>query len=908
MNVENNPTPENSQEKDKSLSGGISYKFRFQIKTIAILSILALVFLILAVFSYSRADIEESNISFFDLYGLINENPDIMAMQATADNWLGLVGAFFADKLINNTFGYPVLLLLTSGIILFWSLFKNLKFSYDSIRHSTFILLLMLFISGFFGSLTTFSWLGQIPFEWCGSVGYFLSSIISSVLGDLGAFFIFLLAIFFAVFYKLNFKVSEIIKYLFASAKNGFKKKEILEDSETDASEFTENSEYTPTANVSPNFIYDIKTTNISGTEFDYNPQKTNESRAEIHQNQNIKQSENPFASSLNILSEIPDNTVDDEEVITPKVNQPKFVPTIKEIDPNKLAISDPELKKELNENISGSKITNELKTGITPPTGVKSVLFDSLNNDSNEGKVQGINVNIFEPEKAELTDLKPLIYANHSNYKLRFKPPTLDLLVKPSTQASVDRAELEFNAKVLQEKLETFKIEIANLSVTPGPVVTQFEFVPAPGIKISKIESLEDDLAMALKAKGIRIIAPIPGRGTIGVEVPNSNPQMVHFSDIVSTEKFRRSEAKLPLAFGKTINGDVFIEDLTKMPHLLIAGSTGSGKSVGINTIINSLLYKVPPSDLKFVIIDPKKVELPQYAALSQHYLATSPDVDDLIVSNPKDAVSILKSTVLEMENRYDILRDAMQRNISDYNKKLEEGTLRKSDKILHQRMPYIVVVIDELADLMLTASKEIEEPIARLAQMARAVGIHLVVATQRPSVDVITGVIKANFPARIAYLVAQKVDSRTILDQGGADQLLGNGDMLFLPPGMPKPVRIQNAFISTDEVEKIVEHIGNQQGYPEPYILPSWEEEAGEQGEWDPSNRDPLFEQAAKIVINTGQASVSNLQRRMSIGYARAARIMDELEAAGIVGPQRGSKPRDVLLDSESQLEAYL
>jgi S-DNA-T family DNA segregation ATPase FtsK/SpoIIIE len=259
-------------------------------------------------------------------------------------------------------------------------------------------------------------------------------------------------------------------------------------------------------------------------------------------------------------------------------------------------------------------------------------------------------------------------------------------------------------------------------------------------------------------------------------------------------------------------------------------------------------------------------------------------------------------------MENRYDILRDAMQRNISDYNRKLEDGTLRKSDKILHKKMPYIVVIIDELADLMLTASKEIEEPIARLAQMARAVGIHLVVATQRPSVDVITGVIKANFPARIAYLVAQKVDSRTILDQGGADQLLGNGDMLFLPPGMPKPVRIQNAFISTDEVERIVEFIGNQPGYPEPYMLPSWEEEVGEQGEWDPSNRDPLFEQAARLIINTGQASVSNLQRRMSVGYARAARIMDELEAAGIVASQRGSKPREILLDSESQLEAYL
>jgi S-DNA-T family DNA segregation ATPase FtsK/SpoIIIE len=907
MNEENSTSPETQPEKAKDIKS----KFSFQLKAIALLAIVALFFLILAVLSYSRSDIEESNISFFDLYGLINKSPDILALQATADNWLGLFGAYLSDKLINNTFGYPVLLLLISGIILSWSMFRHLKFTSESIRHTSFILLLMLFLSGFFGSLVTFTWLGQIPYEWSGSVGYFLASVLASVLGNIGAFFIFLLAIFFAVFYKMNFKISDIAKYIFSSAKNGFKKSEDSEIpvEEIQYAEGQDNSSLS--SEQSTNFGYEIKTASVPGTSFNYGEPKRDPAKPEPHQNQPVHQGENPFSPSLKIMVNDPLQQSDTHANHTAQGNQPdKYVPTIKPIDPENVYISNPDMQKEVRGERSPDQ--NQPKSGIIPPpAGVKSVLLDSINDEqtSPDGTGQkGVTVNYNEQLKTEEAELKPLIYTDHSNYKLKFKPPTLDLLVKPSTQASVDRAELEFNAKVLQEKLETFKIEIANLTVTPGPVVTQFEFVPAPGIKISKIESLEDDLAMALKAKGIRIIAPIPGRGTIGVEVPNSNPQMVHFSDIVSTEKFRKSEAKLPLAFGKTINGDIFIEDLTKMPHLMIAGSTGSGKSVGINTIINSLLYKVPPSDLKFVIIDPKKVELPQYAALSQHYLASSPDVEDLIVSNPKDAVSILKSTVLEMENRYDILRDAMQRNISDYNRKLEDGTLRKSDKILHKKMPYIVVIIDELADLMLTASKEIEEPIARLAQMARAVGIHLVVATQRPSVDVITGVIKANFPARIAYLVAQKVDSRTILDQGGADQLLGNGDMLFLPPGMPKPVRIQNAFISTDEVERIVEFIGNQPGYPEPYMLPSWEEEVGEQGEWDPSNRDPLFEQAARLIINTGQASVSNLQRRMSVGYARAARIMDELEAAGIVASQRGSKPREILLDSESQLEAYL
>jgi S-DNA-T family DNA segregation ATPase FtsK/SpoIIIE len=487
------------------------------------------------------------------------------------------------------------------------------------------------------------------------------------------------------------------------------------------------------------------------------------------------------------------------------------------------------------------------------------------------------------------------------------YTPPNFDLLISEQSQTFVNDDELRTNAQILQEKLETFKIYIENLSVTPGPVVTQYEFVPAAGIKISKIESLADDLAMALKARGIRIIAPIPGKGTIGVEIPNNTPSIVRFGETVNSNKFISSTAKLPLAMGKTISGEVFILDLTKMPHLLIAGSTGSGKSVGINAIITSLVYKMHPSELKFVIIDPKKVELQQYAALKNHFMAASPDIRDTIVTKPEDAVTVLKSAVAEMELRYDILASCGQRNISDYNEKIRSGKIKDTLEIAHKPMPYIVVIIDELADLMLTASKEIEEPITRLAQMARAIGIHLVVATQRPSVDVITGIIKANFPARIAYLVASKIDSRTILDMQGAEQLLGMGDMLCLPPGQPKPVRVQNAYISTEEVDNICDFIGNQRGYSEPYMLPSLVEKSSK-GPIDPSDRDPLFEEAARLIIRNQQGSVSLLQRRLKVGYARAGRIVDELESAGVVGPFDGSKSRLVLMESESDLEAVL
>ncbi len=491
----------------------------------------------------------------------------------------------------------------------------------------------------------------------------------------------------------------------------------------------------------------------------------------------------------------------------------------------------------------------------------------------------------------------------------INYKMVGFDLLdLAPEENIEVAEEELKRNAELLREKLKLFDIDIKDISVTPGPVVTLYEIVPAPGVKISKIVALENDIALALAARGIRIIAPIPGKGAIGVEIPNATPTLVNARSVLG--KILESKVELPLALGKQINGDVFISDLSQMPHLLIAGSTGSGKSVGINIIISSILYTKHPSDVKFILIDPKKIELSFYNKLRKHYLAVSPDLDEEIITVPQNAILMLKSVECEMEKRYDKLAKAGVRNIVDYNKKVSDPKTKPADTevIKHHHLPYLIVIIDELADLMITAGKEVEEPITRLAQLARAVGIHLILATQRPSVNVITGVIKANFSARIAYQVATKIDSRTILDMNGAEKLLGKGDMLFLPTGFPKPIRIQNAFISTDEVERIVNFIYSQEGFSKPYFLPSiYEKKSSKSGSLI-TEFDLVFEEAARVIVRHQQGSVSLLQRRLKLGYSRAARIVDQLEEAGIVGPNDGSKARQVLIENEMQLETLL
>mgnify|MGYP005842081521 CR=1 FL=1 len=491
----------------------------------------------------------------------------------------------------------------------------------------------------------------------------------------------------------------------------------------------------------------------------------------------------------------------------------------------------------------------------------------------------------------------------------IKFNSPTMDLLTPAEDEeVKIHESELKRNAELLKEKLALFDIQIEDITVTPGPVVTLYEIVPAPGVKISRIVSLEHDIALALAARGIRIIAPIPGKSAIGVEIPNAQASIVRARSVIS--KIKEAKGELPLALGKTISGDVYITDLAKMPHMLIAGSTGSGKSVGINMIINSLLYAKHPSDIKFVIIDPKKIELSFYKKLNKHFLAVSPDLEEEIITNPSNALLALKAVEYEMEKRYDKLAKAGVRNIVDYNKKVSNPKTRPKDteEMKHHKLPYIIIIIDELADLMITSGKEVEEPIARLAQLARAVGVHLILATQRPSVNVITGVIKANFSARMAYQVATKIDSRTILDMNGAEQLLGSGDMLFLPGGMPKPIRIQNAFISTEEVERVTNFIYAQQGFSKRYFLPSmYEKKKSEAGNFL-SDLDPMFDEAARVVVRHQQGSVSLLQRRLKLGYSRAARIVDQLEQAGIVGPSEGSKAREVIVENEEQLETIL
>ncbi len=484
---------------------------------------------------------------------------------------------------------------------------------------------------------------------------------------------------------------------------------------------------------------------------------------------------------------------------------------------------------------------------------------------------------------------------------------PTIELLDTYNTtgEPGVNAEELNLNKNRIVETLGNYGIAIDKIKATIGPTVTLYEIIPAAGVRISKIKNLEDDIALSLSALGIRIIAPIPGKGTIGIEVPNQNPEMVPMRTLIASEKFQKSPMDLPVALGKTISNEIFIADLAKMPHLLMAGATGQGKSVGLNAILVSLLYKKHPSQIKFVLVDPKKVELTLFNKIERHFLAKLPDSAEAIITDTKKVVHTLSSLCTEMDTRYDLLKDAQVRNLKEYNAKFVSRKLNPENG--HRFLPYIVLVVDEFADLIMTAGKEVEAPIARLAQLARAIGIHLIIATQRPSVNIITGTIKANFPSRIAFRVTSKIDSRTILDSGGAEQLIGRGDMLYSTGN--DLIRLQCAFVDTPEVEKITDFIGSQRAYPSAYLLPEFIDEAAEgRAEMDDSDRDSLFEDAARIIVQHQQGSASLLQRKLKLGYNRAGRIVDQLEAAGIIGPFEGSKAREVLIKDQMSLEERL
>ena len=486
-----------------------------------------------------------------------------------------------------------------------------------------------------------------------------------------------------------------------------------------------------------------------------------------------------------------------------------------------------------------------------------------------------------------------------------KYRFPIHDLLKDYGENSiTIDQEELGLNKDKIVETLKNYNIGISKIKATVGPTVTLYEIVPEAGIRISKIKNLEDDIALSLSALGIRIIAPIPGKGTIGIEVPNQKPSVVSMRSVIASNKFQTAEMELPIALGKNISNETFVVDLTKMPHLLMAGATGQGKSVGLNAVITSLLYKKHPAEIKFVLVDPKKVELNIYSKIERHYLAKLPDTEEAIITDNTKVIHTLNSLCIEMDNRYELLKNGMCRNLKEYNQKYRERKLNPENG--HNFLPYIVLVVDEFADLIMTAGKEVETPIARLAQLARAVGIHLIIATQRPSVNVITGIIKANFPARIAFRVTSKIDSRTILDSGGADQLIGRGDMLYTQGN--DLTRIQCAFVDTPEIQKITDYIGTQIGYATAYVLPEYIEENSTSLDLDPSERDELFREAAEVIVTAQQGSASLLQRKLKLGYNRAGRIIDQMEVAGIVGPFEGSKARQVLISDLNSLEILL
>ena len=518
----------------------------------------------------------------------------------------------------------------------------------------------------------------------------------------------------------------------------------------------------------------------------------------------------------------------------------------------------------------------------------------------------------IVPPSVIDPEDLAKQLVENYGEYDPRldlsdYRFPTIELLNEPRDKGIIiNEEELKENNDTIIKTLADYKIEISKIKATVGPTVTLYEIVPVAGTRIAKIKSLEDDIALSLAALGIRIIAPIPGKGTIGIEVPNKKPTTVYMRSMIMAQKFQNAEMELPIAFGKTISNETFVADLTKMPHLLMAGATGQGKSVGINVVLSSLLYKKHPAEVKFVLVDPKKVELSIFETIERHFLAKLPDSEEAIITDNKKVVNTLNSLCIEMDNRYELLKNAQVRNIKEYNAKFKVRQLNPNEG--HRFLPYIVLVVDEFADLIMTAGKEVELPIARLAQLARAIGIHLIIATQRPSTNVITGIIKANFPTRVAFKVSSKIDSKIILDGSGAEQLIGRGDMLYSQGN--EPVRIQCAFVDTPEIKHITDFIGAQRAYPDAYLLPEYVGAEGESMDldFDPSERDPMFREAAEVVVNAQQGSASLLQRKLKLGYNRAGRLIDQLEHAGVVGPFEGSKARQVLVQDITSLDRLL
>ncbi|MFD2892623.1 DNA translocase FtsK [Flavobacterium chuncheonense] len=760
------------------------------------------------------------------------------------NNWLGKFGAYLADFFLYHGFGIASFIFVR--IFLLTGIYLILDLALGKLKKVFFWdFYLIIILSVLFG----FFW-DYIP-QLAGTIGYEMNLFIQDYIGKVGTLLVLLFGI--VIFMVFKIKISpDAVKEFFEKSNQTFQK------------EF-ENNEDT-----------------------------------------SIKPSPIPSFDNTPLTDSFTESTKEDDDFI------------IREDDD---AISKIELKPTSNFEINKEalKPTISMASELSLEPKVKDLPIDVLENEDDfsiTDHSESEEVSDFVIEKTteeevldgnlaaklvqDFGEFDPTLEL--SNYQF----PPVDLLKEYSTGGiTIDQNELENNKNRIVETLKNYNIGITQIKATVGPTVTLYEIVPDAGIRISKIKNLEDDIALSLSALGIRIIAPIPGKGTIGIEVPNNKPTMVSMKTVIASPKFQQAEMELPIALGKTISNETFVVDLAKMPHLLMAGATGQGKSVGLNAILASLLYKKHPAEVKFVLVDPKKVELTLFNKIERHYLAKLPDTEDAIITDNTKVINTLNSLCIEMDNRYSLLKDAMVRNIKEYNEKFRLRKLNPENG--HRFLPYIVLVVDEFADLIMTAGKEVETPIARLAQLARAIGIHLIIATQRPSVNVITGMIKANFPARIAFRVMSKIDSRTILDAGGADQLIGRGDLLYTNGN--DMVRVQCAFIDTPEVEKVCDFIGGQKAYPDAYQLPEYiGEESGTTLDIDINDRDSLFREAAEVIVTAQQGSASLIQRKLKLGYNRAGRIIDQLEAAGIVGPFEGSKARSVLIPDLTALEHFL
>ncbi|GAA5220957.1 FtsK/SpoIIIE family DNA translocase [Membranihabitans marinus] len=772
----------------------------------------------------------------------------LFAKEVKVDNWLGRLGAVIAHQYVFWGVGISAFLLpfygLGTAIII-----VARKHWMKLLRMTTYLTIAFLLFPLLFSFLFT-----QAQFSWGGAIGLSLHNYLEAFIGKVGTG-VLLLFCFIGLVYWHNEYLPEI-KNTFEFKWSVFRSKQKK-----------------------------VVDTFLSGQMFEsVDPMSENDREEETE--------EDEFEDTITELPSIPQNN----EVNAAAEEVKSLEPGI-ELDMSSLQVEVPKSKS---------------KTSIADlPLEVEEVVPQPVQPQEAQPIPQVRTADVEENRKleVEMDDKTKLLEPYDPTMELgKYVSPVLDLLdTYMVDDISINRSELEMNKNQIVTTLQHYKIEITKIRATIGPTVTLYEIVPAPGVRISKIKNLEDDIALSLAALGIRIIAPIPGKGTIGIEVPNKKKQIVSLKETMNSEKFEDAKMELPIAMGKTISNEVFIADLAKMPHLLIAGATGQGKSVGINTIIMSLLYRKHPSQVKLVLIDPKKVELFPYSKLDKHFLAFLPGQEEPIITDTKKVVHTLNSLCIEMDERYNLLKKAHARNIKEYNKKYTARNLNPLNG--HKYLPFIVLVIDEFADLIMTAGKEVEMPIARLAQLARAVGIHLIIATQRPSVNIITGVIKANFPARLAFKVTSKVDSRTILDSGGADQLIGRGDMLLASGS--DIIRLQCAFVDTPEVERVIDFISDQRGFAEPFLLPEYtdpDEGGGGAGSIKASELDEMFSEAAHLIVANQSGSTSMLQRKLKLGYNRAGRIMDQLEAFGVVGPNEGSKAREVYIMTESELMEHL